>query len=146
MKIVLSLIIAFLICFILAGASTWLFVETSGEITKSSQSEVRGMPYTGYRVGVTAYEGDIRVISDVRYNYSVEEEQFSGSVVALWVLSSTKEAYWPGRNVSVFYAPFYPKFAVLKKGPDVLLLFAAIAFILLRFFLKKLLQEAAEDV
>jgi len=52
---------------------------------------------------------------NVHYEYFVNQKKFKSSVIAFWFINSPKETYWENKN-------FYPKIAVLKRGPDIFLL------------------------
>lgn len=129
------------------GFSSYFFVEVEGVIVSSSKSEVAGQPYGGAKPGgAVMYDGGFRKVSSVRYNYIVNAKKYSGSLDSFWILNNSKEAYWAGRRIRVYYAPFNPKIAVLNRGPDILLLLLASTFLVGYFIVKSLFKEKIENV
>ena len=111
---------------ILAGASTYLFAETNGVVFKATKSKVSKPGYTSGS-GSRGYDGGKKTILTVSYTYLVDNKRYKSSLVNLWFISSSKDTHWEGQKLRVFYVPFYPKIAVLKKGPDVLLFILMVA-------------------
>ena len=125
-------------CTLLAGISTFAFTETQGTIMSASKSEVQGAAYPN-RYGAT--EGDKQTVLKIQYGYYVGNKNFENSVVAFWFTESPSETYSSGKNVQVFYLSFYPKIAVLKRGPDKWLLISVIVAFFGWLFMKSILRE-----
>ena len=139
-------ILALIILTVLAGLMTFFFVETEGVVSKATKSKVQGAAYTAQRGSVGSYDGGKKTILNVNYDYSVDQKTFNGSFIAFWLIDSPKETYWANQKVKVFYAGFYPKIAVLKKGPDVFLLLILIVITIIYFFIKSTFIIKEEDV
>ena len=115
---------------------TLFFVETEGVVSKATKSKVQGAAYTAQRGSVGSYDGGKKTILNVNYDYSVDQKTFNGSFIAFWLIDSPKETYWEGQKVKVFYAKFYPKMAVLEKGPDILLFIVLILIFAVYLFIR----------
>lgn len=97
-------------------------VRPRERLSKASKFEVSGAAYTAKGGGAGTFDGGKKTILNVHYEYFVNQKKFKSSVIAFWFINSPKETYWENKKVKVFYAGFYPKIAVLKRGPDIFLL------------------------
>ena len=144
MKYILYPVLAGIAITLIVGKTSLFFYETTGTISKSSIAKISAPSYES-RYG-PGYSGGEKTLLNVRYEYFVDGKKIKGLRIAFWFTSSPKENYWPGKEISVFYFPLYPKLAVLKKGPDILLLVAVIFAILGWLFIRSLLKERGIDV
>jgi len=146
LKIILYTVVAFVGSIVFAGILTYSFSTTEGTVLSASKSEVLGTPYAGYRGGANMYDGGMRQVSNVRYLYTVNGNTYLGSLEEFWILSSSKESYWPDRQITVYYSPFNAKIAVLHQGPDMLLILFSLTIILSWLGLKLIIRAAIENV
>ena len=121
---------------VLAGFMTFFFTETKGVVTAVSKIESQGAAYTAQRGGANTYSGGKHSILNVSYKYNINHKNIDSSLIAFWFLNSSKETYWVGQEVRVFYAGIYPKVAVLKKGPDIFLVFILVLLSIIFHFIK----------
>jgi len=82
-------------------------------------------------------------IAKIDGEISSEEKQ---ALLTFWFINSPKETYWENKKVKVFYAGFYPKIAVLKRGPDIFLLLILVTISMIYFFIKSIIMVKYKDI
>lgn len=141
MKYLVYAVLTFIVVTLLVGTTTFFFKKTQGEILSVSTFETRGTPYPAKKGGAKVFDGGKKKGVNVQYQYVAKEQVLSNSIVAFWLIQSPDETFWEGQKINVFYAPYYPKVAVLKRGPDIWLLLLVILILIIWISLKSMLRD-----
>lgn len=129
--------------FLLLGAWTFTFPETSGEVIALENTSMMmsggysGIPFVHNRPSQTNSVA-------VSYSYRAEGERMEGTRIGMglapWTLSPFGPMPWeryarPGSALTVYHAPGLPSVSVLHRGPDVvsIAILAMVGISLLKF-------------